>query len=102
MEQTKEVEEDEAADESRDEHPRVQNDDEEYQFDDTEDNKLLRKFLTTWDETYHNSKPVSKEEKSFRATFEKQETNGEDQSKLIFGRKIYDFKTKKFIRSENK
>ena len=69
----------------------------EHMFENTEENKLLRKFLTQWEKTYHTSKQKKKNEPT-----ENQETSDvkEEKCKVIFGRKVYDFKSKRFTLSK--
>ena len=87
--------------EEKDEHPCMENRDEEqpkeHMFENTEENKLLRKFLTQWEKTYHTSKQKKKNEPT-----ENQETSDvkEEKCKVIFGRKVYDFKSKRFTLSK--
>ena len=54
-----------------------------FQFDDSEENRLYRKFLNQWEKRYGTTMVNSKEEKSSQ-----KET------------KVFDFKTKKFVISK--
>ena len=76
-----------------------------FEHNDNEDNKLLRKFLIRWEETYYEAKKdmtAASNIKTEVVDTPKSSASKEEKVKNIFGRKVYDFKTKKFIKSENK
>ena len=76
-----------------------------FEYNDNEDNKLLRKFLIRWEETYYEAKKDMTAASNMNtevADIPKSSTSKEEKVKNIFGRKVYDFKTKKFVKSENK
>ena len=76
-----------------------------FEYNDNEDNKLLRKFLIRWEETYYEAKKditAASNIKTEVVDTPKSSASKEEKVKNIFGRKVYDFKTKKFIKSENK
>ena len=76
-----------------------------FEYNDNEDNKLLRKFLIRWEETYYEAKKDMAAASNMNtevADVSKSSTSKEEKVKNIFGRKVYDFKTKKFVKSENK
>ena len=76
-----------------------------FEYNDNEDNKLLRKFLIRWEETYYEAKKdmtAASNMKTEVFDIPKSSASKEEKVKNIFGRKVYDFKTKKFIKSENK
>ena len=58
--------------------------------------KLLRKFLIQWEETYYKRKLKSKD------VYQEKHHVKEETCKTLFGKKVYDFKTKRFAFAQQK